>query len=75
MISEDERKVIETGRKVKELMELPLFREVIIEGYMDPSIALQFYGEKEQIDHLKAITHLNDWLKQQIDSAIIIKQN
>ena len=71
------KETIELARDTKELMDTDLFKRVIIEAYMRDmaqSIALSFDGGEEDIDTLKAISHLNTWLTNTVDNGIILQQ-
>ena len=74
-MTENEKEAIEFAKKTKELMEYPLFKEVILEGYLDTSIALSFDDSKEMREHLLAISHFKRWLDNTVNNGIILLNN
>ena len=69
--------IVAFGKKVNELKQLPLFQEVIIEGYLGQaqSIAISFDDTPEQRETLVAISHLVRWMRDAENEAIKLLDN
>ncbi len=72
MYEQCEVDVIDTGKATQRLIDNKDFQKVILDGFMDDmalEIGKSFYGSSEQIDTLKSITLLSNYLTQKIDDA------
>ncbi len=62
---------------VLKLQASELYQRVISDAYMrdmSHSIAMSFDGSSDDIDALKAISHLNKWLTNKVEEAKILKK-
>ena len=74
---EELQRKVDFARTVEELMNDVRFKEVIVEGYIESTaekIGSNFDGSEDQIDTLKAITHLKQWLESAIDEGYKLKE-
>ena len=74
---QDEVDVIELGKAVERLMLNVDFQKVILEEFIDKQgldIAKSFNGSEEQVDTLKSITLLSNYLHTKIDDGKIVVQ-
>lgn len=72
----DEQDVVDLGKAVSRLYENKDFQKVIEELYIDEqalTIGRSFEGSEDQLDTLKAVSHLRSWLDQRIEDAKILK--
>lgn len=68
---------IALAQAVRDLMNDMRFKQVILENYIEETtraIGSDFDNTPEQIDALKAVTHLKRWLDQAIDEGYKIKE-
>ncbi len=74
----DEQNTIDLGKAIQRLYENKDFCKVIQELYIDEQamrLGKSFEGSMEQLDTLKAVSHLSTWLEQSVENAKILKLN
>jgi hypothetical protein len=74
----NELEVMELGRKVERLLQNKDFIDVISVSYIEGkamAIGTSFDGSIDQLDTLKAVSHLNSYLTECVEQAKIIKKD
>ncbi len=74
----DQVDIVDTAKAVKRLYDNKDFQKVILEGYIESqviSLGTNFDGLDEELDMLKAITHLKRYLDAKVSDAIIVVDN
>ncbi|RLA62048.1 MAG: hypothetical protein DRQ78_08300 [Epsilonproteobacteria bacterium] len=75
--NKDKQEAIKLAEDILKLQDLDLYQRVISDAYMRDmghSIAMSFEASPDDIDALKAISHLNKWLTNKIEEAKILKK-
>ena len=78
MYTEDQVDILELGRATQRLYDNKDFCRVILEGFIDKQglgIAKNFDGSESDVDTLKSITLLNDYLTSKVEDSKIVLQH
>jgi len=73
----EKQQAIKLAEDILKLQDLDLYKIVIAEAYMRDtslSVAMSFDGNSDDIDTLKAISHLNIWMNNKVEEAKILKK-
>ncbi len=71
------KEAIQLAEDILKFQASDLYQRVISDAYMRDmglSIALNFEASSDDIDGLKAISHLNKWLINKVEEAKILKK-
>ena len=78
MMNDDDRDVIALGKATKRLMETEDYKKVIQDGYINSklnALGRTFDASVADVDELKAIASLQQYLQTNIDAAEITVQS
>ncbi len=74
-MTEEEQEQVDFSRKVTRLADNKDFQDVILESYINGqalTLGTDFDGLDDEVDTLKAISHLKRWLRTSADNGKII---
>jgi hypothetical protein len=70
--------IIQLGRNIERLKELPLFQETILEAFIAKqrlALTKGFKGDMDAVEALKAIAFFESWMDNCVEQAKIIREN
>jgi len=77
-MDEHELYAVERGKAMKKLIATPEFRQLILEDYIEHQAVdtgTAFTGSVDDVDTLKAISHLNQYIQTILADAELVTQH